>query len=77
MEKAEIKRIRGYILSAIDMEESFANGVYVDYMDRKNWPADIDSKTFEKIRSLLKLLINDTMRHKKILSELKKKIAQL
>ena len=77
MEKAEIKRVGGYILSSIDMEESIANGVYADYTDRKNWPADVDKETFEKIQSLLKILIADTARHKKMFSELKKKIAQL
>ena len=77
MKKVEIKRVGGYILSALDMEESFANGVYVDYMDRKNWPVDVDRETFEKIQSLLKILIADTARHKNILSKLKKKIAQL
>ena len=77
MEKGEIKRIGGYILSAIDIEESFAKGVYLDYMVRKNWPVDVDRETFEKIQSLLKILIDDTARHKNILTELKKKLAQL
>ena len=77
MEKAEIKRVNGYILSAIDMEEGFSKGVYLDYTARKNWPADVDIETFEKIQSLLKILIDDTARHKNILAELKKKLAQL
>ena len=77
MEKEAIKRLGGYILSAIDMEENFANGVYLDYTTRKNWPVDVDRETFEKIQSLLKILIDDTARHKNILSELKKKLAQL
>jgi hypothetical protein len=77
MEKPEIKRIGDYIISAIDMEESFANGVYRDYTARKNWPGDLDSETFMKIQSLLKILINDTEKHKNILTQLKKKIVQL
>ena len=36
MEKEEIKQIGGYILSAIDMEENFAKGVYLDYTAREN-----------------------------------------
>jgi len=77
MEKAEIKRVRGYVLSAIDMEESFAKGVYLDYTVRKNWPVNVDRETFEKIQSLLKILMDDSARHKNILAELKKKLTQL
>ena len=77
MEKPEIKRIGDYIISAIDMEETFANGVYRDYTDRKNWPGDLDSETFMKIQSLLKILIDDTEKHKNILTRLKKKFVQL
>lgn len=77
MEKTGIKRIGDYILSAIDMEEKFSNGVYLDYTAGKDWPIDVDRETFEKIQSLLNILIEDTTRHKNILSELKKKHAQL
>ncbi|MHC4123593.1 MAG: hypothetical protein ACYSSI_08485 [Planctomycetota bacterium] len=71
------KTVQGYILSAIDMEERFSRGVYLDYMARQNWPEDVDKDTFQKIQSLLKILISDTTRHKNILVSLKKKIAQL
>ena len=71
------KIVEGYILSAIDMEERFAQGVYLDYTVSKNWPVDVDRDTFEEIQSLLKILIADTTRHKNILSGLKKKLAQL
>ena len=77
MEKAEIRRVRGYVLSAIDMEENFSNGVYLDYTVRKNWPGDVDGETFGKIQSLLRILIDDTVRHKNMLSGLKEKLAQL
>ena len=73
MESREI--VQGYVLSAIDMEERFARGVYIDYMDRKNWPVDVDSETFEKILVLLKILVDDTARHKEILGKLKKRLA--
>ena len=76
MEKNEIKRIGGYILSAIDMEERFASGVYLDYTDKKNWPADVNKDTYEKIQSLLNILIDDTTRHKNVFVELKKKLAR-
>lgn len=77
MEKTEIKRIGAYILSAIDMEERFASGVYLDYTAKKNWPDDVNRDTYEKIQSLLNILIDDTTRHKNIFVELRKKLAQL
>ena len=71
------KIVEGYLLSAIDMEERFAQGVYLDYTAGKNWPVDVNKDTFEEIQFLLKILIADTEKHKNKLSELKKKLAQL
>lgn len=76
MQKNDVKQIGTCLLSAIDMEEAIANGVYLDYTARKNWPDDIDQKTYGKIQSLLKILITDTARHSKIFSELKEKLTQ-
>ena len=77
MEKDEIRRIGGYLLSAMDMEESLATGVYLDYMARENWPADADEDTYEEIKSLLKILTDDSTRHGKIFFELKDKLSKL
>jgi hypothetical protein len=77
MQEKELKQLGSYLLSAIDMEEDIASSVYRDYTDRKNWPADIDEAAYEEIQSLLRILLNDTVRHKKIFSELKEKIADL
>ena len=38
MDTEEKKRVAGYILSAIDMEERFAQGVYLDYIDNMMRP---------------------------------------
>ena len=70
------KKIDGYILSAIDMEEDFAERVYADYMERTNWPANINQRTYLKIQSLLTTLINDSARHKQILLDLKKRLSE-
>lgn len=75
MQENELKQLGSYLLSAIDMEEDIASGVYRDYTDRKKWPADIDEGAYEEIQSLLRILLNDTSRHKKIFSELKEKMA--
>ena len=71
------KIVESYVLSAMDIEENFAHGVYLDYMARKNWPAGIDGETFKEILFLLQILINDTERHKKTLLEMKKKLSRL
>ena len=76
MQENELKQIGSYLLSAIDMEESFANGVYLDYTDRNKWPGNIDPQTYEKIQVLLNILINDTQRHSKLFSQLKEKLAR-
>ena len=64
------KTIAGYLASAMDMEDEISNGVYKDYMDLDNWPAGIDLNVFQKIRKHLTILIEDTRRHRKIISGL-------
>lgn len=66
----EHKTIGGILLSGLDVEETIANGVYKDYMDRKNWPVELKDETFEEIRGYLKVLIDDTARHKNIITYL-------
>jgi hypothetical protein len=77
MDDHEIKQIGTFLLSAIDMEEQFANSVYSDYTKRKNWPADIDEQTYQQIQEILKMLLEDTDRHKKKFLQLKEKLARL
>ena len=67
--------LRGYILSAIDMEDEFTNSVYHDYMNRKNWPRELSDKTLKTILTYLQVLLDDTQRHKNKLLELKKKLS--
>lgn len=64
------KTIAGYLASAMDMEDEISNGVYKDYMDLDNWPAGIDLDVFQEIRKHLTTLIEDTRRHRVIISGL-------
>ncbi len=57
------KTIAGLLVLALDMEDSMAHSVYQDYMDRRNWPANLKDETFEEIRGHLTTLLDDTRRH--------------
>jgi hypothetical protein len=70
------KTIAGYLASAMDMEDEISNGVYKDYMDPDNWPAGMDLNVFQEIRKLLTTLIEDTRRHRKIISGLIEKYGE-
>ena len=64
------KTIAGYLASAMDMEDEVSNSVYRDYMDPTRWPAGIDMDVFQEIRKHLTTLIDDTKRHRIIISGL-------
>ncbi|MHC4693758.1 MAG: hypothetical protein ACYS67_13530 [Planctomycetota bacterium] len=64
------KIIAGYLASAIDLEDEVSDSVYRDYMDRAKWPADIDTDEFQEIQKYLTTLIEDTKRHRTIISGL-------
>lgn len=68
------KAISGMLLSALDMEDEIAHSIYQDYMDRKNWPAEITDEVFEEIRKNLSVLLDDTQRHRKIIKALQSKL---
>ena len=70
----EPKTISGILLSALDMEDDIAHSVYRDYMDRHNWPADLREDVFEEIRKILTTLLNDTLRHRKIIKALQSRL---
>lgn len=62
--------LAGFLASALDMEDEISNSVYKDYMDMDNWPAGIDLNVFQEIRKHLTTLIEDTRRHRVIISGL-------
>jgi len=70
------KMISGILLSALDMEDEIAHSIYLDYIDRRNWPADLKDETFEEIRNYLTTLLDDTQRHRNIIKHLQSKLDQ-
>ena len=70
------KTISGILVSALEMEDEIAHSVYLDYVDRKNWPADLKDETFEEIQNYLTSLLDDTQRHRNIIKRLQSKLEQ-
>lgn len=68
------RTVEGLLVSALDMEDEIAHGVYVDYMDRRNWPEGISDENFERIHERLITLLEDTERHRKIVRSLQAKL---
>jgi hypothetical protein len=70
------KIISGMLTSALDMEDEIAHSVYLDYMDRKNWPAELKDETFEEIQGYLTTLLDDTQRHRTMIKNLQSKLEE-
>ena len=66
------KTLGGYLASALNMEDAISNGIYLDYLNPKNWPEGIAPEVFEKIRTRLTVLIEDTKKHRRIIAGLLK-----
>jgi hypothetical protein len=62
--------LANFLASALDMEDEISNSVYKDYVDAKNWPKNLKPEIFQNIRQYLNVLIEDTQKHRKIISEL-------
>ena len=62
--------IGGMLASALNMEDEISGGVYRDYLDRKRWPEQIDDETFAEITKRLTVLVEDTIKHQKIIQAL-------
>jgi hypothetical protein len=64
--------ISGVLASALNMEDEISGGVYQDYLNPKNWPAELDKDVYLDIRKRLTVLIQGTEKHKKILQGLRR-----
>jgi hypothetical protein len=62
--------LANFLTSALDMEDEISNSVYKDYVNAKNWPKNLKPEAFQKISEYLNVLIEDTRKHKKIISGL-------
>jgi len=62
--------IGGILASALNMEDQISSGVYEDYLQRRNWPAQLDEEVLHEIRKRLTTLIEDTKKHRAIVEAL-------
>jgi hypothetical protein len=74
--RSEPKTLQGLLLSALDMEDEIAHSVYRDFMQREKWPADLKDEIFEDIRKYLNILLQDTQKHRKIITHLQSRLEQ-
>ena len=74
--REEPTTVQGLLLSALDMEDEIAHSVYQDYLERKNWPADLKDEIFEEIQKYLTTLLEETDRHRNIIKQLQSKPGQ-
>ncbi len=64
------KILAGFLVSAMDMEDEIAGGVYNDYLNRENWPDNLSDESFNEIQQKLKILVDETIQHRQIFSDL-------
>ncbi|HEC02689.1 MAG TPA: hypothetical protein ENI81_04040 [Phycisphaerales bacterium] len=70
------KMVKHFCLSsALHLEEQFSSSIYRDYLDREDWPADLNPDVFEKIRQHLTVLIEDSGKHEQSLHALSRQYA--
>ena len=62
--------IGGILASALNMEDQISSGAYEDYLQRRNWPTQLDEEVFHEIRKRLTTLVEDTKKHRAIIEAL-------
>lgn len=60
----------GVLAEALNMEDDISGGVYLDYLDRQRWPAQISDDVFDEIHKRLTVLVRGISKHRKILQAL-------
>ena len=73
-QKSDKKVIAGFLAMALDFEDRMSISVYADYLERDVWPSMLEEKSFEIIKKLLMILINETEEHKKAFLDLKNRL---
>ncbi len=63
----DLKTLGHFLSSALHLEEQFSSSVYRDYLDREDWPADLNPDVFEQIRQRLTILVEDSAKHEQVL----------
>ena len=73
--KTPVKTLSAYLAASYELQQQIDNGLYPHYQNPKNFPPDFDTKTFEKIKNYLNVLIEDCQKNKKIIRHLKKALS--
>jgi hypothetical protein len=65
-----------FLTAALDMEDEISNSIYKDYIKAENWPKGLKPEAFRQIKEFLTILIEDTRRHRQIITGLIKQHGQ-
>ena len=72
--KREIKLIGGFLSSSLDIEDDMSFEVYAEFLERENWPAQLNEDSFQIIKNHLLTLIQETEEHKKAFLNLQREL---
>lgn len=66
--------LAGVLASALDMEDQMSHSVYRECLNRRMWPANLSDESFEQIKELLTILLNETAKHQRMITTLRKRL---
>ncbi|NLH17323.1 MAG: hypothetical protein GX455_12155 [Phycisphaerae bacterium] len=66
--------LAGVLASALDMEDQMSHSVYREYLNRRIWPSSVSDETFEQIRDMLTILLNETAKHERMITTIRKRL---
>jgi hypothetical protein len=72
-EADEAKIISDFLSASLDEEDKANSSAYRDFLNRQSWWPQLKPDDFEAIKDRLRILIEDTEKHIRILTELKEK----
>lgn len=72
-EVGEAKIISDFLSASLDEEDKANSSSYREFLHRENWWPELKLDDFEAIKDRLEILIEDTEKHIRILTELQEK----
>lgn len=51
-----------------------SHSVYRECLNRRMWPANLSDESFEQIKELLTILLNETAKHQRMITTLRKRL---
>jgi hypothetical protein len=73
-DSGQAQLIGDYISSAMDIEDKILESSYMDYLDRKSWPANLDRQAFNTLVKYLTILIKETKMHQRMFLNLQNRL---